>query len=130
MTRAIWIVGLIGLAAMILFLATDTDDDKDEPAPPTPLPLPERKPGFTVENLQCPVCEGYGYIMEEARTGARRRICQLCAGKGGKVLRIPPGNVRCPNCQGFGRTRTAKRYVVCLRCGGRGYVKQPFQPGE
>lgn len=129
MTRAIWIAGLIGLALVILFLATRTNDDRGFAPPPPPVSTPVPKPEENVERIQCPVCDGYGYVMEQTRAGPRRRVCLFCGGKGGKELRISPGNVKCPDCYGFGKMQTrGASSVVCPRCGGRGYIKTPFQP--
>lgn len=131
MNNAIWIIGLIALGAVIFFLARSTDDGGNELQAPPPLPSPQpKKPEFTVEQIQCPACDGYGYVMERTGTASRKRRCQLCAGKGGKVLRIPPGHVRCPDCQGFGRIQGPKRYLVCPRCNARGYIKEPFRPNQ
>lgn len=131
MTRAIWIVGLIALGAVILFLAITENEDEDEPAAPPPLPSPRpEEPELTVVAIQCPVCEGYGFVMQETRRGPKRRICRFCDGKGRRVIRIPPGNVTCPHCQGFGRVQTPERYIICGRCAGHGYIRQPFQPTE
>lgn len=129
MNRAFSIVGLIALGAIIILLIREADDDTDEASPPPPVPSPTQ-PAVRTESLQCPMCEGYSYIMVPGRTGPRRQVCQFCAGKGGKVLKIPPGHIRCPMCQGFGKTPTPQRYIVCARCNGRGYIKQPFQPTE
>lgn len=125
-------MGLIALAALIYLLATIGEDQKDEPRPvPPPVAPSQPEPEAIVERIQCPVCLGYGYSVEQTRAGPRRRICQFCAGKGGKVLRIPPGNVKCPNCEGFGKIRTsAAASAMCLRCAGRGYIKAPFEPSS
>jgi hypothetical protein len=129
MSRAIWTIGLIGLAVVIFFIVRETGDRREEtpPAPPVQRTVP--KPEAGIERMQCPVCQGYGYILVPDRTGMRRQMCQFCGGKGGKELWIPPGNVKCPDCEGFGRMRVgATDSVICSRCGGRGYVKAPFQP--
>ncbi len=132
MNRGIWIAGVIALGLVILFLARTTDNDREEPAapPPLPVPSPSPQPGIRVESLQCPACAGYGYVTTTARTGMRREVCQFCGGKGGKVLRIPPGYVRCPDCDGFGRKLARDGFVVCARCSATGIVKAPFQPTE
>ena len=130
MNRAFWIVGLIGLGVIIAILVREADDGHDESSPPPPRPGPVAEPGIRTENIQCPVCEGYGYTMVQGRTGPRKQVCQFCGGKRGRVLRIPPGNVRCPTCQGFGKAMSGERYIVCPRCSGRGYIKAPFQPTE
>jgi ssDNA-binding Zn-finger/Zn-ribbon topoisomerase 1 len=128
MNRAAWIVGLLALGAMIFFLAKTANNDRREPLPPPPVPPSQPEPEFTEETIRCPDCEGYGYVMEETATRETKRKCQLCDGKGGKVLRIPTGNVRCPDCRGFGKVKRANRYLLCPRCRGRGYVREPFQP--
>jgi len=131
MNKPIWIVGLIALGAVIFFLARSTDEgDNKSPSPP-PLPSAQpKKPELTVVNIRCPLCEGYGYVMTPGRTGMRRRVCQFCGGKGVKVLRIPPGHVICPDCQGFGRIQGPKRFLVCPRCSGRGYIREPFRTNQ
>ena len=129
MNRGAWILGLIALVAIALFLTRKTDNEKTDRSPPPPSPS-TTQPAVRTERLQCPVCEGYGYTMVEGRTGPRKQVCQFCGGKRGRVLRIPQGNIRCPTCQGFGKAVSGERYIVCPRCSGRGYIKQPFQPTE
>lgn len=134
MEKGIWIIGVIALAALILLLVRSTDDEKDNGLPPpVPAPAKETESGSREESLQCPVCNGYGHVMVQGPTGMTRRICEFCAGKGGKILRIPPGHVRCPDCQGFGKLsgqRGGPGFVLCGRCSGRGYIRTPFQPGS
>jgi len=134
MDKGIWIAGLIALAVVILLIARSTNDDQEEaPPPPVPMPAPRLKSGVREESLQCPVCSGYGHVMVQGRTGMTRRICQFCSGKGGKILRIPPGHVRCRDCEGFGkkpRPGGGASFTLCGRCGGRGYIKAPFQPSS
>ena len=132
MEKGIWIVGVIGLAVLIFLVVRSTDDEK-ESKPPPPVPAPARQPesGVREESLQCPMCSGYGHLIVPGRTGMTRRICEFCAGQGGKILRIPPGHVRCPDCQGFGKLpgqRGGTGFVLCGRCSGRGYIRTPFQP--
>lgn len=132
MEKGIWIAGVIALAVLILLLVRSTDDEK-EGSPPPPVPAPARQPesGVREESLQCPVCSGYGHVMVQGRTGMTRRICEFCSGQGGKILRIPPGHVRCPDCQGFGKLpgqRGGTSFVLCGRCNGRGFIRTPFQP--
>lgn len=132
--KGIWILGLIALGAIILLIARTTDDDRG--GTPEPPPVPGGKPeqprlDANSVSIQCPVCQGYRYTMVPGRTGMRRRVCQFCGGKGGKVLTIPPGNVRCTDCEGFGRRRgQGDVFAICPRCNGRGFMKAPFQPSE
>ena len=127
--KVIWIAGLVALVLVIVFLARRTDDRREE-GPPLPVPRPSPEPGVKEERLQCPACQGFGYVMVPRPGGeTRKRICQFCGGKGGKILRIPPGHVQCPECQGFGKIEKGDSgSVVCPRCTGRGYIKAPFRP--
>ena len=131
MSRAIWIIGLIGLAVVIFFVTREKNDRQEETAPGPPVRRPPPQPEERVERMQCPACGGYGYVMAPGRTGMRRQFCELCGGNGGKELRIPPGNAKCLDCEGFGRIRGRDMgSVICPRCGGRGYTKAPFQPSS
>jgi DnaJ-class molecular chaperone len=131
MDKGIWIAGVIALAVVILLLMRSTNDHHEQTPPPVPAPAAQPEPGMREESLQCPVCNGYGHVMVQGRTGMTKRICQFCSGKGGKILRIPPGYVRCPDCEGFGkkpRPGGGASFILCGRCNGRGYVRAPFQP--
>ena len=131
--KGIWIAGVIALGLVFLLLTRSTNDDHEQTPSPVPTPVPAREPGVRQESLQCPACSGYGHVMVQGRTGMTRRICQFCFGKGGKVLRIPMGHVRCADCEGFGkrpRPGDEASFILCGRCSGRGYIRAPFQPAS
>ncbi len=131
MDKGIWIAGGIALVVLILLVVQSTNDDQDRTPPPVPAPPPRPESGVKQESLQCLVCKGYGNVMVPGTSGTSRRICPFCLGKGGRILRIPPGHVRCPDCGGFGkipRPGDEASFNLCGRCGGRGFIRAPFQP--
>ena len=93
MDKGIRIIGLIALVVVVFLFVRSTDDEKEE----GPLPMP----GVRQESIQCPACSGYRMI--RGKRPMTMRICQFCSGKGGKILRIPQGHVRCPTCGGIGK---------------------------
>jgi DnaJ-class molecular chaperone len=100
--------------------------------------------------INCPNCSGRGLISFTGMDGRTRQgPCPVCGGAGKKMLRIPEGNVVCPNCNGmqfipkevgsssrnpagsgggggsssFSRSSGVGSRELCPLCSGRGYIK-------
>jgi hypothetical protein len=118
----------LSLEAHVAILQKQLAAARVKPAIPTPTPEPTVSP-----RIVCPACDGEKVIVydpTETDNPLKRKAkdCPVCLGNGYRMLTIPSGMKRCPDCQGMGlvyfRGRPGESFRAgnCVRCAARGYV--------